>query len=387
MTIAIALIIATAIPLAVLAGIYKLDLYKTGEFKYMLAAFGAGGVAYLSAALINMPAANLLYPSLAPVLNPSGSFPELAIYYLAVQFVAPTFEEILKGLILFFLVRRKNFTYFVDGAIYGFAAGIGFAIFENFEYVLGHPNAALAVAINRVISTNLMHAAATATLGIILGLARFQKPARQTLTSVGGLLLAMLFHIGFNNLVTRVESGWLLLYAVAIGGGAAGFIFFMIKRGLAVEKKWIGQTLGITDRVERGEVTAVQNIDKVNVILARLDERLGPDKGAMIKKLLVVQAKLGIQRKAVSKMEDKKMRLAHQEEADALRKEMEVLRRQIGAYAMVYVRDTHLEELLDWQSLLADRLEQTAQLPKPSGPSMYDRLGGKLASTDKKSDS
>jgi RsiW-degrading membrane proteinase PrsW (M82 family) len=382
--IAIALIIATFIPLATLAGIYKLDLYKTGEFRYMLAAFGAGALAYFTAAFVNQPIAGLLYPSLAS----STDLEKLILLSnLTVQFVAPIAEEILKGLILLFLVRRKTFTYFVDGAIYGFAAGIGFAIFENFEYVLGHPNAALAVAINRVISTNLMHAAATATLGIILGLARFQKPARQALMSVGGLVIAILLHVGFNNLVTRVTSGWLLVYAVAIGGGAAGFIFFMIKRGLAVEKKWIGQTLGLPDRIERGEVTAVQNIEKVDEILARLDERLGPATGARIKKLLLVQAKLGIQRKTSEKMEDAKLRLAIQAQVESLRKEMETLRREIGSYAMVYVRATHLEELFSWQTVLATRLEQLAQQPKSSGPSMYERLGGKLTSPDKKSDS
>jgi hypothetical protein len=304
-----------------------------------------------------------------------------------IRFIAPIVEEILKGLILLYLVRRKNFTYFIDGAIYGFAAGIAFAIVENFQYILGDSYSAMSMAINRVISTNLMHAAATAILGILLGVARFEKPIKQIGISLVGLLVAVLLHMGFNNLVTRVSSGLLLVYAVFIGGGAAAFIAFMIKRGLAVEKKWIGQTLGIPDRIEKGEVIAVQNIDKVDEILTRLDEKLGPETGDKIKKLLLVQAKLGIQRKSVERMEDEKMRLAIQAQVESLGKEMEILRREIGSYAMVYVRATHLEELFSWQTALAARLEQIAQQPKSSGPSLYDRLGGKLKTTDKKSDS
>ena len=70
-------------------------------------------------------------------------------------------------------MRRPKFTYFVDGAIYGFAIGIGFAVFENYEYIAGS-SAALNTAIGRVISTNLIHATASAIIGIAFGLARFQ---------------------------------------------------------------------------------------------------------------------------------------------------------------------------------------------------------------------
>ena len=68
----------------------------------------------------------------------------------------------------------------------------------------------MAVAINRVVSTNLMHAAATAITGIVLGWARFRKPAQRFLFNLVGILPAMALHMGYNNLVTRVESGWLL---------------------------------------------------------------------------------------------------------------------------------------------------------------------------------
>ena len=37
-------------------------------------------------------------------------------WMVLVRFIAPIEEEIFKGLILLFLVRRKQFTYFVDGA-------------------------------------------------------------------------------------------------------------------------------------------------------------------------------------------------------------------------------------------------------------------------------
>lgn len=374
MNTAIALLIAIAIPLLALFLIYKLDFFKTGSLIFIGIAFAAGGLAYVFAAQVNWPAAQALHPLLDPKQYST------TVDFL-IQFIAPVIEEILKGLVLLFLIRQKNFTYFIDGAIYGFAAGVGFAIVENFEYILAGSGGGLTTAISRVISTNLMHAGATATLGIILGIARFQKPARQTIYSFGGILLAIALHMGYNNLVTRVSSGWLMVYAIIIGCGAAGFIALMIRKGLAVEKDWIGQTLGVTDRVEKGEVSAIQNIENVDKILERLDERLGAEKGEKIIKLLQVQAKLGIQRKAAQLMENETMRRGIQSEVDNLRKEMEKLRREIGSYAMVYVRATHLEEIFSWQTALTAQLEVLAKGPKPTGPSWSDRLSSKIASS------
>ncbi len=354
----VALIIATAIPLVVLYGIFTLDLYKTGEFKFVLICFAAGGAAY----------------GLAAVINPTPLRLNWVDYNQMVRYLAPVVEETLKALILLILVRRPKFTYFVDGAIYGFATGIGFAICENYEYIFGHTSVAMAVAINRVISTNLMHAAATATVGIVLGWARLQKPALRSGASVGGLALAMLLHMVFNNLVTRVTSGWLLLYAVLIGGGAAGLIALMIRRGLKEERAWIQEKLGITDRVERQEVAAVENIARADDVLKRLAVTFGPAAAAKIEKLLYTQARLGILRKTVEKMSDEGMRRGIQAEIDQLHSEMEQARRAIGSYAMVYLRYTHLEDLFSVYSILEGRLKEQEGKERAPGMGVFDRL-------------
>ncbi len=356
--IAIALAIATLIPLAVLYGIYTLDLYKTGEFKLVLICFAAGGAAYAGAAVINPTPVRLGWID----------------YNQMVRFLAPAVEEILKALVLLVLVRRPKFTYFVDGAIYGFAAGIGFAICENFEYIFGHSGAAMAVAINRVISTNLMHAAATATVGIVLGWSRFRRSLPRTLLSAGGLLLAGALHLGFNNLVTRVTSGWLLVYAVLVGGGAAGLTAVLIRRGLKEEQAWIREKLGVADRVERQEVAAVQNISRVDDVLKRLAATFGADAAARIEKLLYIQARLGILRKTVEKMSDEGMRLGIQAEIGQLSREMEQARKSIGSYAMVYLRYTHLEEMFSVYDLLGSRIQEGMAQDRPAGMGVFDRL-------------
>ncbi|MCP5087475.1 MAG: PrsW family intramembrane metalloprotease, partial [Rhodobacteraceae bacterium] len=194
------MIIATALPLVVLYLIYRLDLYATGSFQLVMACF-VWGIASLAMALF---LANRLTLDWGWVNQQTLT-----------RYVAPVSEELLKALFLIFLVRRAQFTYFVDGAIYGFAVGMGFAIIENALYLSKTPDVSLAM--SRVISTNLMHATATSMVGIALGRARFHRAGGRFLWLLAGLATAIAIHAGFNNLVTRVNGRFLLLYAAAAG--------------------------------------------------------------------------------------------------------------------------------------------------------------------------
>ncbi|KAA3645063.1 MAG: protease PrsW [Chloroflexi bacterium] len=318
----IAYAIAALIPLLVLYIIYSLDLYRTGTFRYTLLSFLWGSLAFLLASSINR------------YLIGNGVLERLTV----VQFTAPIMEELLKALVLIYLVRRPKFTYFVDGAIYGFAIGIGFAIFENFEYINTASAAALGTAIGRVISTNLIHATASAIIGIAFGLARFHRTAGRGLVIALGFVIGMALHIGFNNLVTRVESGPLLLYAGAVGIAGLLLIAWAIRRGLTEEKVWIEETLGEADRVTTGEAAVVHRLNDLELILAPLAQRFGPHKASQIEAFLTLQARLGIMRKTLDKLQDEKTITAVQTEMDTVREEMDAARQEVGTYAMMYLR-------------------------------------------------
>ena len=290
-----------------------------------------------------------------------------------VRFVAPIVEEILKALILIYLVRQTHFTYFVDGAIYGFAVGIGFAVFENYQYLLDS-SAALNLAIARVISTNLMHATASALVGIALGFSRFQRFSGRIALLLTGWLGAMGVHVAFNNMVTRVSSVYLLLYAAGAGFLGAVVIGLAIRRGLAEQKVWIEETLGDADRVTTGEAAVVHRLSDMREILAPLAEIFGPEKASAIEKFLLVQARLGIQRKTLEKLVDEKMKSAVEEQMAELRAEMDEARRSVGTYCMLYLRNIFPEEASPlWGRLETLIPEQSASAK--GGPSLWSTLG------------
>ncbi len=54
------------------------------------------------------------------------------------RYVSPIVEEVSKALIIFVLVRQNRIGFLVDAAIFGFAVGAGFAIFENLTVAQAH---------------------------------------------------------------------------------------------------------------------------------------------------------------------------------------------------------------------------------------------------------
>lgn len=364
----IALLIATLIPILVFYLIRRLDLYQTGQFHYVVICALWGATAVFLATAVNRGVIQ------------QGWVSRLEM----VRFTAPFAEELLKVGILLYLVRRPKFTYFVDGAIYGFMVGIGFAVLENWQYILANQSEALQTAIGRVISTNLMHASASALSGIALGWARFErsKPTRLVKGS-GGLLAAILLHMIFNNLVTRLNMGWVIVLAAALGVASAVIIALIIRSGLAEEKKWISEKLGMADRVTVGEAAAVQSLHNLQDILKPITAHFGLEKITQIERMLILQAQLGIRRKTLEAFTDPKMRQGILRQIEETRQEMDKLRRSLGPYIMVYLRTVVPEENNPVWALLANRLSEHLNSSPNSTRSLWATLGQRTPSKER----
>lgn len=347
----IPLIIATLIPIVVLYVMRSLDLYQMGNFRNVVISFFWGIASVWLALQVNPYIYNNYFPDA----------------HILVRYVAPVTEEILKALILLVLVRLVSFTYFVDGSIYGFAAGMGFAVLENYLYIWDNPSSGLGTAVSRVISVNLVHASATALVGIALGKSRFSRIWGQIGYGVGGLLLAMLLHGIFNNIVDREIPGPMVLYAFVIGAAATGLIAYIIFQGLAEQRRWIEDKLGMADRVTGGEARVVNKLADLNELLQPLRAQFGDEKIAHVEEFLVLQAQLGIKRKTLDDLPDAKMRVAVEKEMDEIRAKMESKRRKVGFYVMAAIRTIFPEEKVVTWGLLNSRIQQRIEERKAEG--------------------
>ena len=342
----IAYLIAIAIPALAIYLIFALDLFGTGKRSTILicvvwGVVGAFGLSFL----INNQTSDWL------VNNYEYSSDDA--FQLISTRTAPFIEEIAKALILIYFIRQPRFRYFVDGAVYGFAAGIGFAMSENIFYIVDESSdAALSIAVSRVLSASMMHATASAVVGISLGLSRRIAQPRKTLIPIAGVFFAFLVHFIYNNVLFALEgSGALILVvAIAIGLGGGVMIAVFINNGVQAEKRRFEETLGIGAGVSSAERKGVQKLgsEAIEDILEELGVMFGEDKVSRIREMLVIQANIGILSNNLNSPASDRLKAAWQKDIDGLRAQMDTIRKELGTYIMTLLRNLLEDETADW---------------------------------------
>lgn len=358
---------AILLPLLFLYIIYALDLYSSGKFRTVVICAVWGLVAFGIALAVNTAIKNL-------ILEDRLRIPAAQAFTTIVVLVAPIVEEIVKSLILIYFGRRPDFTYFVDGAIYGFAAGIGFSVLENFWYMSqsGSVNQGPVIVISRSFSTCLMHGSASALVGVSIGRFRYGRGQTRILSAILGWGAAMTLHMVFNRVVTFWSGTALLIGAVGLGVGGMALIALFIRWGLAEERRWIEESLGLGLRVTEKEKALVRELHDLGDLLKPIEDRFGKEKSALVEEFLLMQAQLGIKQKSSELATDPRLKQQVQEQISTLQEEMEALRRKVGVYCMTYVRSIFPPESVVLWSTLEQRV-RAAEL-STSGFNLWGKL-------------
>ncbi len=370
LTLLIPTLVSIGVPLGFLWFVRRMDLYASGSFRTVLVCFGAGLAAFPAAYVLNTQARGLMLAS---------GLTAVAASLLLRTTVAPIIEEVLKSAGVVYYANKPQFTYFVDGAIYGFAAGTAFAVIENVNYLQNAPEGlALGTAINRAFSTSLMHGGASALVGVAIGRFRFEKGWTRAFALVGGWGAAIALHSAFNRLVNSGPMDTMrLIGAFGIGFGAVGLTALFILWGLRVQRRWLRQSLGLDVGVTSGESEVVQKLADLDELLRPITEVFGPQKRDAVERFLRIQARLGIKRKAQQLTPDAKLAAALAAEVADLREEMDQLRREVGVYCMTFVRSILPPETEALWDPLAKRLAEVEarRETESGGMNLWQTLG------------
>jgi len=166
-----------------LAALVYLDSYKLVPMPWILGTIGLGAAAGLLSYPLNVGVLELLNVE----------------FDVLTRYIAPVIEEFLKALIIVILVRNNRIGFLVDAAIFGFAVGAGFAIFENLYYLQTVPDMQLGTWIVRGFGTAIMHGGATAIFAIVSHTLLGQHPTRGRTVLLPGLVVAVVIHSLFNH--------------------------------------------------------------------------------------------------------------------------------------------------------------------------------------------
>ncbi|MGD8406192.1 MAG: PrsW family glutamic-type intramembrane protease [Anaerolineales bacterium] len=359
--------VAIIAPLIFIVAIYQFDFYQTGQFRTVLVSLILGGIAYAPSSSINR------------ILTASGLTDKITLEY----FIAPVHEELFKGLLLIYLVSRSHLIYSVDGVLYGFAIGVGFAIFENFEELL---QGQLAIGIvSRVFSTNLVHAFSSATVGIAFGISRLKESRLRWWIPVAGFFLAIGQHMLYNIIIHTIYSmGMEINPVVTFLPGLVGgiFVYVVMIHGKNQARNWIKEKLGMDDRVTRSEVAAIDRFAGTDDIMLPIVERFGVEKAKQVEKLLYLQARIGIKKKFLDNVRNNRTpQNAIESEINEMRTKMEQIRRSIGTYAMLFVRGLFTEEMVSvWERVQVKIQERSAGRVGQIGGGLWSSLEGRIKS-------
>ena len=154
--------------------------------------------------------------------------------------VAPIIEETVKSVYPFYLLNKKKIGFLVDSAIFGFAAGAGFALIENlfFLHALGERHIFLWLI--RGLGTAVMHGGTTAILMIIARYLLERQKQIPLIPIILGFLTAILIHSGFNYLVHVISAELIVITQLVVLPLLLSLIFINSEKSL---RKWLEEGL------------------------------------------------------------------------------------------------------------------------------------------------
>ena len=168
------------------------------------------------------------------------------------RWVSPWLEEALKAALIVWLIRTRRAGMLVDAAIYGFAVGTGFALFENVYYLAMRPETHPAVQVIRGFGTAIMHGGATAVFAIVSISLAERRPDGWLRVFGPGLLGAAVLHAVYNMLLLKpvfATLGVLMLLPP--------LIYFAFERSEAALREWLESDLDsdlqLLDAINSGE--------------------------------------------------------------------------------------------------------------------------------------
>lgn len=249
------------------------------------------------------------------------------------RYVSPFVEEALKASILFVLVRHNRIGFLVDAAIFGFAVGAGFAIFENLFYLKMQPDMQLGTWVVRGFGTAIMHGGATAIFAVMSEAIAGQNPTRGYAIYLPGFFSAVIVHSIFNHFFFEpVVNTLLILVSLPL---VLTIVFQYSEKSIA---NWLGMGFDadteLLELINSGDFSS----SKVGLYLQSLKEKFD---GPVVVDLLCylrLHTELSIRAKGLLMMRQSGFMDKTGEETKAKLEELKFLESNIGSTGLLAIK-------------------------------------------------
>lgn len=292
-----------------LAALVFLDSYRLIKPRAVLIAIGCGGLSAIIAMFGNRLIISFFSVS-----------PEMQARYLA-----PLIEEILKSLYLIFLIRSKRVGFMVDGAIYGFAIGAGFALVENIYYLTALSETNLLLWLVRGVGTAVMHGGTSAVVGILFKSLSDRHGNTHPIQFLPGIASAVAIHSLFNHFILPPVVATIVLIIVL-----PLFVLFVFERSEKATRAWLGAGMDLD--IELLELIASDKISRTPVG-AYLETLKGKFPGPVVADMLCllrIHCELSLRAKGILLMREAGLKPTVSAEVKASFAELRFLEKSLG---------------------------------------------------------
>ena len=318
--------------LAFLAALVLMDSFKLVPPRAVARAIHAGGLAALIAGWLN-----------GWLLGATG----IALPLFS-RYAAPVVEELLKGLYILFLLRRRRVGFLVDAGIQGFAVGAGFALVENVEYLRALGGASLLLWLVRGIGTAVLHGATTAILAMLAKSFSDRYPERGALAAAPGAAVAVAVHSAFNHaLVSPLLAALLLLLALPV------VVVLVFERSERATREWLGAGFDLDLEVLKLILSGEFPGTRLGAYLKSLKASFPGEVVADMLCLLRIELELSMRAKGLLMAREVGLQVPVGPELRARLAELEYLERSIGRTGLLALKPLHVTSSRDvWHRYL-----------------------------------
>ncbi len=309
-----------------------LDSYKLVKLDILAGSIGYGVLIAMLAYSIN---------------NEVFVFADLDLELFAIYF-SPAIEEILKVILIIFLLQINKIGMMVDGAILGFAAGAGFAVTENIFYIMNYNPEMINLAL-RGLGTAIMHGGCTAIAAVIL-VHRRELHGNALVSILLGLFIAIVIHAGYNFMIFNPLISTAAIIIVVPGVLIAIFMISekQMQEWLELELDSEAQLLGA---IKEGEFSKTKAGKYILSIRDRFSKKVVFDLICFIQ----VYLELSIKAKGLLLLQESGFPVQRDKETDAKLEEFEFLKNSIGPTALLALAPiVHLNSKNLWKLKLLE---------------------------------
>lgn len=315
--------------LCFLAALLYLDSYKLVKLRTVVAVVASGAIVAGFGFFLNAWLLGLLGIDLASYT----------------RYVGPVVEELLKGLVIVFLIRSHRIGFLVDAAIFGFAVGSGFAVVENLYYLEQVPDAGIGTWIVRGFGTAIMHGGATSILAV-MSLSSLERTERANLWSfLPGFAVAVALHAAYNHLFLSPKLSTLAMLIVT-----PPLFYFVFERSARAVGNWLGR--GFDADTEMLELINSGSLSDspIGEYLHTLKDKFKGPVLADILCFLRLYTELALRAKGILMMRESGFEVAIDDETRAKFEEMRYLERSIGRTGLIALQPVlHMSHKDLWQ--------------------------------------